>query len=117
VLWRSLAKAPFEMLGDLDRWREPTLDSDAEVIAKGLGLFYIRRRSDDLAQVVPSNNAELFSVIQREVRAGDTVIDAGANIGAVTVYLASRVGPTGNVLAIEMIPKTATCLRTNVELN
>ena len=72
VLWRSLVKAPFEMFGGFDRWREPTLDSDAEVVAEGLDLFRVRRRSDDLAHVLPANDAALFAAIRRRVRDGDT---------------------------------------------
>ena len=117
MLWRSLAKAPVDMFGEFDRGREPTLDSDADVLAEGLGLFFIRRHSDDLAHVVPANNAALFAEIERRVRAGDTVVDAGANIGAVTVFLGNLVGAAGRVFAIEMIPETAACLRKNVALN
>ena len=35
------------------------------------------------------------------VRAGDTVVEAGANIGSLTVVLARAVGPTGWVIAYE----------------
>ena len=117
MLWRSLIKAPFDMLDGFDRWREPTLDADAEVVARGLGLFYVRQRTDDLAQVVPANNAGLFAAIQRQVRDGDIVVDAGANIGAVTVFLGNRLGAAGRIFSIEMIPETAACLRKNIELN
>lgn len=117
TLWRSLVRAPFENSAGVGRWREPTLDEDAVVIAEGLGLFHIRRCSDDLAHVVPSSHAKLFETIRRYVREGDTVVDAGANIGAVTVYLARRVADLGRVVAIEMIPDTAACLRKNIELN
>ena len=58
----------------------------------------------------------LFSAIQRQVRDG-VHVDAGANIGAVTIYLGNRVGAAGRVFAIEMIPETAACLRKNIELN
>ena len=86
-------------------------------LAEGLGLFFVRRRSDDLAHVVPANNSALFAAIERQVREGDTVVDAGANIGAVTVFLGKRVGAAGRVFAIEMIPETAACLCKNVALN
>lgn len=50
----------------------------------------------------PPEHAYLATV----VRAGDTVVDIGANFGHVTTALAALVGPTGRVLAIEPMPET-----------
>jgi len=50
-------------------------------------------------------------------RAGSTVVDAGANIGSLTVPLAKAVGPRGRVLAFEPLPANAERLRENVALN
>ena len=47
----------------------------------------------------------------------DTTIDAGANLGAVTVYMSLLVGRRGRVIAVEMMPDTAAMLRHNLELN
>lgn len=48
---------------------------------------------------------------------GDTFIDIGANIGYFTLFGASRVGPTGSVVAIEASASTFDRLRQNVERN
>ena len=45
-------------------------------------------------------------VVQRLVRPGDVVVDAGANIGYITALLARWVGPGGLVHSIEPIPAT-----------
>lgn len=117
VLWRSLFRAPLEMLRELGNWREPQLLQDAEVCVRGGGTFAIRARSDDLGHVLPGANAAIVEAMRPFLRAGDVAIDAGANIGAVTVFLARQVGPAGRVLAVEMMPDTAKRLQRNLVLN
>jgi FkbM family methyltransferase len=51
------------------------------------------------------------------VRPGDTVIDAGANVGCHTLALARFVGSEGRVIAIEAQPAMFDLLATNVTLN
>jgi FkbM family methyltransferase len=51
------------------------------------------------------------------LKAGDTVVDIGANIGAFALHAASIVGPTGRVIAIEPAGKTFARLEENVRLN
>jgi FkbM family methyltransferase len=51
------------------------------------------------------------------INRGDTVIDVGANMGFVTLMLASLVGSTGRVVALEPSPKTFRKLRQTVEKN
>ena len=58
-----------------------------------------------------------MTVIEAAVRPGDLVIDAGANIGAYTLFLAHLVGSRGRVLAVEPAPLAAGRLRENVALN
>lgn len=45
-------------------------------------------------------------LVQKLIRPGDVVVDAGANIGYITALLARWVGTTGLVHAIEPIPET-----------
>jgi FkbM family methyltransferase len=117
VLWRSILDAPAQIRRALDRWREPVLVADADLHVKGIGTFAIRGGSDDLGNVLPVNFTELFAVIRARLGKGDVAIDAGANIGAVTVYMAKRVGRAGRVVAVEMMPGTAGQLRRNLTLN
>lgn len=58
-----------------------------------------------------------LAALGRFVGDGDNVIDAGANFGTYTVCLASLVGPSGHVLAVEAASHAIEILRQNVELN
>jgi FkbM family methyltransferase len=51
------------------------------------------------------------------LRAGDVVVDAGANMGRHTMPLSRCVGPTGVVLAVEPIPALAERLSSECENN
>lgn len=51
------------------------------------------------------------------IHPGDTVVDAGANIGDLTLPLARMVGPTGTVHAIESNPEIFNILCANMALN
>src|SRR5512146_3600825 len=56
-------------------------------------------------------------VLTSLVRLGDTVIDVGANIGAMSIALANVVGNRGKVIAIEPQRVCFMCLCANVALN
>jgi FkbM family methyltransferase len=58
-----------------------------------------------------------FAVLEGVLHPGMTMIDAGANEGAYTIYAAARVGPVGRVMAIEPSPRELERLRANLELN
>lgn len=117
VVWRSIVLGPRNLLRDLDLYREPQLVADAEVISKGLGLFAVRGNCDDLGHVLRPYFADLFDAVGPLIKKGDVVIDAGANLGTVSVFLARLVGPSGKVIAVEMMPATAAGLRRNIALN
>ena len=51
------------------------------------------------------------------LRPGDTFVDIGANIGALTLFAASKVGHSGEVVAIEAHPRTAKYLAENIAMN
>lgn len=55
--------------------------------------------------------------LRRYLRAGDMVIDVGANIGDVGLLASTIVGPTGMVTCIEPNPKTFRYLQGNVAVN
>lgn len=54
---------------------------------------------------------------ERMVRAGDTVLDIGANVGAHALHLARFVGPNGKVVCFEPTAWAIEKLRTNIALN
>ncbi len=56
-------------------------------------------------------------VVQHNVKEGDVVVDAGANIGYYTLLLARLVGPQGKVIAIEPDPDNFALLKKNVQAN
>jgi FkbM family methyltransferase len=53
----------------------------------------------------------------RHLRAGDVVVDVGANIGYFSLLAATAVGPAGEVIAFEAVPSIATALEDNVARN
>lgn len=55
--------------------------------------------------------------LARNLRPGETVVDAGAGYGYFTLLAADLVGPAGRVLAFEPHPRLAALLRRNVALN
>ena len=56
----------------------------------------------------------LAVVAKQLIRPGDVVVDAGANIGYVTMLLSRWVGPSGRVFSFEPVPDTAELLCHNV---
>ena len=56
-------------------------------------------------------------LLAQVLRPGDTVIDAGANIGALTVPFARAVGPAGSVCAFEPQPGIFRLLAANTVIN
>jgi len=57
------------------------------------------------------------ALVKREVKAGERVLDIGANIGYFTLIFARRVGPSGRVYAFEPDPTNFAILKRNVETN
>ncbi len=60
---------------------------------------------------------ETALIIERFVKKGDVCMDIGANIGAITLELAQRVGKVGFVYAFEPGKENCRRLTTNLELN
>jgi len=54
------------------------------------------------------------SVLYKEVKNDDTIVDVGANIGVYAIPLAKRVS---KVIAVEPHPKTSEMLEKSIELN
>lgn len=61
--------------------------------------------------------AGTLSVILGSLRKGDTLVDAGANIGLMSLAAAQKVGPGGAVHAFEPVPDVFSQLQQNAVLN
>lgn len=59
----------------------------------------------------------ICSLIQSCLHGGERVMDIGANIGYLTLLMASKVGTQGQVIAFEPIPTLYDILRENLRLN
>lgn len=70
------------------------------------GAFYVRNFAH-----------ELRYYIRTRLRAGDTVLDVGAQKGFVTLHLRAAVGPSGCVIAFEPDPRSRALLAGNVARN
>lgn len=57
---------------------------------------------------------DVISLMTRFVRPGMTVVDAGANVGYVSVHASKLVGPTGRVFCVEADPANVSILRANL---
>jgi FkbM family methyltransferase len=116
-LRRSALRAPVTAWGGFYGWRNPVLLHDVDVNVPALGRFRAHARSDELYLLLPRREAAVYAAIRSLLRPGDTVVDAGANIGAFSVLAARLIGPTGRLVAIEMMPRTAARLRANLARN
>lgn len=116
----ELGRGPFE-----DACRaaaSPLYLGDGQAICRIVGRYklYLSTRDDGFsANVLLDGYWEswLTRFIARRVRAGQTVVDVGANYGYYTLLLADLVGPGGRVHAIEPNPEVAELLRRSVLLN
>jgi FkbM family methyltransferase len=66
---------------------------------------------------VVGGNIRLHRIMDVAIRRGATVVDVGANIGYNTVYASRRVGPAGQVIAVEPAADNVRILRENVARN
>jgi FkbM family methyltransferase len=62
-------------------------------------------------------NPEEYAAFRKVVRAGSTVLDVGANVGAYTLLFAQWAGPAGRVIAFEPAPASIAGLRRQLHLN
>jgi len=116
-LRRSALAAPVTAWGGFYGWRNPVLLHDVDVDVPVLGRFRAHARSDELYLLLPQREAAVYAATRALLRPGDTVVDAGANIGAFSVLAARLIGPAGRLVAIEMMPRTAERLRANLARN
>jgi FkbM family methyltransferase len=82
--------------------------------------FYVDSRDRGLAPHLMLDGYWEYWVsdfIWRNVKAGATVVDVGANLGYYSVLMADLVGPEGRVVAFEPNPRLFELLQNNVDIN
>jgi FkbM family methyltransferase len=117
ILARSIRRSPITVWRDLDRWQFPMVESDCEVVSKGVGTFWVPAHTDDLFHVLPGQEPAVENVIRNALHVGDTFVDAGSNIGYYTIVASRLIGESGRVIACEMMPITAAVLWQHVVVN
>lgn len=113
----SLVAAPITGLRRLDGFEPPLLLADTMLNVRGVGRFAVRAGTDDIIHVLPAREPHELALLRGTLQPGDTFVDAGANIGFYSIVASRLVGPSGRVIAVEMMPETAARLRLNVSLN
>lgn len=111
LLGLSFLAAPITSLRRLDGFEPPLLLGDVELSVRDVGRFRIRAGTDDVIHIQPSREPHIVRQLHDFLRPGGLFVDAGANIGFYSVLAAKLVGSAGSVIAIEMVPETATRLR------
>ncbi|MCJ7643549.1 MAG: FkbM family methyltransferase [Candidatus Aminicenantes bacterium] len=76
-------------------------------------LRYLKRFSDEEG----INEARILRLLLEVLKPRDTVYDIGANIGTHTVFIAKRIGPSGQVISFEPDSDIAQILEGHVRLN
>lgn len=117
ILTKSFRAALPTLTSEPGQWREPQLIADAHIAVKGGFAFFIRARTDDLGHIRQTTHRKLLASVAPHLPEGGIAIDAGSNIGIFTANFARAVGPTGRVIAVEMMPETATSLKQTISLN
>jgi FkbM family methyltransferase len=107
----SLARSLRHVIKSLMRLRPATIQ-----IGPGAGLKIDMRRASG-AFDVGSNELPVQEWIVRQLAAGKTFYDVGANIGFFSLVAARKVGESGHVIAFEPVPENADAVRRNADLN
>lgn len=115
-LYASALCAPVAALSELDGFRPPRLLRDLELATRA-GRFRVRAGTDDIIHVLRAREPHVWRTIESRLPQGGVFIDAGANIGFYSALAHRLVGPSGRVVAVEMVPATAAILRTHMALN
>lgn len=117
VLLISAFVSPITSMRQFGKWQDPVLLCDTSVRVQGIGIFFLRQKTDDLWHVLPSREISVLDSISQHLKPGNIFVDAGTNIGFFSIYAGRLVGVSGRVISIEMMPETAEILRKHVSSN
>ena len=93
------------------------MGAETSVMRHGLHWHLNLHQGIDLAIYLGAYETDTLRTLAQRVRAGDVVIDIGANIGALSLPLARLVGTTGQLHACEPTAYAYRKLRENLALN
>jgi FkbM family methyltransferase len=89
-------------------------DGPFELVRTPAGTYWIPIRDiDELAETLAEQQMDIYDGAGAPVRAGDVVLDCGANVGAYTRHALQKGAKL--VVSIEMAPESLECLRRNLE--
>lgn len=114
VYWRGMWR--LDLVQRVKDYRFPT--GGTIVAQTKWGLPIEVRRQDFIGRTLyffGDFERKLLSTAEREVRPGATVLDLGANIGTVTLFLGKLVGKTGRVFCVEPLAANFALLERNVD--
>jgi FkbM family methyltransferase len=103
-----------------DAWG--TYVGDGRIVCRALGKYNVMVDANDVG-LTPNLICDGFwepnisAVFERYIEPGMTAVDIGANIGYFSLLMASRVGASGKVVAIEANPKLVELLRETIAMN
>jgi FkbM family methyltransferase len=96
------------------RQKEPVVINDSW----GLRYIYYPWETEELKDIISREFYKPeFLAIKKLVKADDTVIDVGANVGVFSTYLSREVGSEGRVFAFEPVEETFWRLKETLAIN
>ncbi|MFB6199385.1 MAG: FkbM family methyltransferase [Candidatus Nanohaloarchaea archaeon] len=81
---------------------------------RGVNITAFKR--DHFQEILGGNPIRGYT-LHRDIKKGDTVIDAGAYPGIFTIYAAKKAGPEGKVIALEPDKENMEAIKRNASLN
>lgn len=80
---------------------------------------YLKKSADERISLLDffPGHEDPYEKGEVELKKGDWVIDAGANIGMFSLFASKKVGDKGKVFSFEPVPETQKLLKRNIELN
>jgi FkbM family methyltransferase len=106
---------------------EPLSPSDEQLdlervieVDTDVGSLWLERKAQVLTPTLIESGRwepDVTDLLSRLLRPGMTVVDAGANIGYLSVHASKLVGPTGKVFCVEADPANVSILRKNLWKN
>ncbi len=100
----------------LKRWSDQPID--AVRLGSRMRLYANGNASEKRLMTSPQffDPGEL-AILERALRPGFVFVDIGANAGTYTLFVASRIGPGGRILAVDPHPVARQRLQCNLDLN